>query len=103
MYFDRETQDRTIDFFELVKGLDIVERGTFDEKIEYCWIMYDVMEQNYLDVFSLRQVLKKSYTQQMVSLDQAIKEIKSALVKDDDLEHYQSQINAVKFFNQDDV
>jgi Ca2+-binding EF-hand superfamily protein len=26
----------------------------------------------------------------MVSLDQAIKEIKSALVKDDDLEHYQS-------------
>jgi len=73
-----------------VKGLDIVERGTFDEKVEYCWIMYDVMEQNYLDVFSLRQVLKKSYTQQLVSLDQAIKEIKSALVKDDDLEHYQS-------------
>ena len=52
--------------------------------------MYDVMEQNYLDVFSLRQVLKKSYTQHMVGLDQAIKEIKSTLVKDDDLEHYQS-------------
>ena len=32
MYFDRETQDRTVDFFELVQGLDIVERGSFDEK-----------------------------------------------------------------------
>lgn len=46
MYFDRVTLDRTIDFFELVVGLDIVERGTFDEKCEYCWIMYDVTESN---------------------------------------------------------
>ena len=29
---------------ELVKGMDIVERGTFDEKCQYCFALYDVME-----------------------------------------------------------
>ena len=44
MFFDRETGDKTVDFFELVKSMDIVERGTFDEKTNYCFSMYDVME-----------------------------------------------------------
>ena len=32
IFFDRNSQDKTIDFMELVRGMDIVERGTFDEK-----------------------------------------------------------------------
>jgi Ca2+-binding EF-hand superfamily protein len=44
MFFDRETGDKTIDFREFVLGLNMVERGTFDEKVEYCFAMYDVME-----------------------------------------------------------
>jgi len=54
IFFDRETQDQTIDFFEFVKSMDIVERGTFDEKCQYCFAMYDVIEQGFLDIYSLR-------------------------------------------------
>ena len=69
MFFDRETGDKTIDFFELVKSMDIVERGTFDEKTNYCFSMYDVMEQGFLDLYSLRQVLKKSFTSHIIILE----------------------------------
>lgn len=81
IFFDRETQDRTIDFFELVRGMDIIERGTIEEKCNYCFAMYDVLEQGYLDLVSLREILKKSYLNHIVNLDTAIAEIKGAVVR----------------------
>ena len=44
MFFDQYTRDQIVDFQELVKGLDIVERGTFDEKTQYCFALYDISE-----------------------------------------------------------
>ena len=44
IFFDQKTQDQTVDFLELVKGMDIVERGTLEEKCGYCFFLYDVME-----------------------------------------------------------
>lgn len=54
MFFDQSTTDQMIDFQELVKGLDIVERGTFDEKTQYCFALYDISEQGFLDIYTLR-------------------------------------------------
>ena len=30
IFFDRETQDKTIDFFELVINLNVIEKGSFE-------------------------------------------------------------------------
>ena len=33
IFFDRGSQDRTIDFNDLVTSMNIIERGTFEEKV----------------------------------------------------------------------
>ena len=86
IFFDRETQDSTIDFYELVKGMDIIERGTLEQKCQYCFAMFDVCEQNYLDLFSLREVMKRSFTQHIICLEEAIQEIKNSCVTKKDLD-----------------
>lgn len=99
IFFDRETNDRVIDFFELVVGMDIIERGTFDEKCKYCFAMYDVLEQSYLDLYSLREVLKKSYTTHIVNLETAIAEIRAAVVRQEDINGLDIQISYNKFYD----
>jgi Ca2+-binding EF-hand superfamily protein len=99
IFFDRETNDRVIDFFELVVGMDIVERGSFDEKCKYCFAMYDVLEQNYLDLYSLREVMKRTFTQHIVNLEQAMQEIRSAVVREQDIHGLEIQLNYNKFYD----
>jgi len=60
-YFFDSQRDGLIDFYEMVIGLDIVEKGSFDEKTRFAFSMVDILEQGVLDIFTLREVLKKSY------------------------------------------
>ena len=41
LYFDKD-EDGLVDFEEWVRGLDIVERGTFRQKCAYCYEVYDL-------------------------------------------------------------
>lgn len=54
IFFDRESQDKAIDFYELVINLNIIDKGTLEQKCEFCFSMYDILEQNYLDLYSIR-------------------------------------------------
>jgi len=56
----------------VVLGLDIIEKGTFEDKCKFCFAMYDILENGVLDIFTLREVLKKSYVNQILQLEQAI-------------------------------
>ena len=47
--------------------------------------MYDVMENGFLDLYSLREVFKKAYTNHIVNLEEAMREIKNAVAKEDDM------------------
>ena len=53
-------------------GLDTIEKGNFEEKTKFCFAMYDILENGVLDIFTLREVFKKSYIEQIVSLEDAI-------------------------------
>ena len=51
--FDRDA-DGLVDFNEYVRGLDIMETGTFNEKCNFCYGIYDVYGLGTLDIFTLR-------------------------------------------------
>ena len=72
LFFDKN-HDGLIDFNEFILGLDIVERGSFDEKCAYCFEMYDVFGTGILDIYTLRQLLKRSYSEVVVELEQIVK------------------------------
>jgi len=60
LFFDTN-RDGLIDFYEVVLGLDIIEKGSFEDKCKFCFAMYDILENGVLDIYTLREVLKKSY------------------------------------------
>jgi Ca2+-binding EF-hand superfamily protein len=41
LFFDKDANG-FIDFSEFVKGLDVVERGTFDEKVRFSFDVCDI-------------------------------------------------------------
>lgn len=56
--------------------------------------MYDVVEQGYLDLVCLREVLKRSYTNHIINLEEALEVIKNTFVKESDFDpHPDTQIN----------
>lgn len=60
LFFD-SNHDGLVDFYEMVVGMNAVEKGNFDEKCRFCFAMYDLTEANVLDTNTIREVLKKSY------------------------------------------
>ena len=52
-FFDKN-EDGLVDFDEFIKGLDIVERGNFNEKCQYCFNIYDAFGIQTLDIYTLR-------------------------------------------------
>ena len=67
-YFDRD-EDGLVDFEELIRGLDIIERGNFNEKCQYCFEIYDAYGLRTLDIYTLRQLLKKSFSEVIINLE----------------------------------
>ena len=67
-FFDRN-EDGLVDFEELIKGLDVVERGNFDEKCRYCYEVYDIYGLQTLDIYTLRYLLKKSFSEVIINLE----------------------------------
>ncbi len=60
LFFDTN-RDGLVDFYEVVIGLDTIEKGTCEEKAKFCFAMYDILENGVLDIFTLREVLKKAF------------------------------------------
>ena len=73
-YFDKN-DDGLIDYAEMVRSLDIIEKGDFNEKVKFCFNMYDMFNSQRLDIITLREVLKKSYIVPIVKLESQIKQI----------------------------
>ena len=77
MFFDMWTCDGIIDFREFVVGLDVIERGTFEEKVKYCFDMYNIFDQGRLELVTLRALLKRGHSQAILDLDKAIKSVRA--------------------------
>ena len=75
LYFD-SNRDGLVDFYEMVVGMNIIEKGSFDEKCQFAFTMYDLSEADILDTVSIREVLRRSYVTQIVQLDQALTKIR---------------------------
>jgi Ca2+-binding EF-hand superfamily protein len=65
LYFD-SNHDGLVDFYEMVIGMNIIEKGTFEEKCNYAYAMYDITEADMLDTQSIREVLRRSFVNQIV-------------------------------------
>ena len=74
-YFDLN-EDGIVEFFEIARALDIIEKGDFEEKVEFCYCIYEPDELGYLDSYAMRELLKTSYTEILAKLEKCIKIIK---------------------------
>ena len=68
LFFD-SNRDGLVDFYEMVIGMNIIEKGSFEEKCQFAFTMYDLSEADVLDTLSIREVLRRSYVTQIVQLD----------------------------------
>ena len=65
VYFD-SNHDGLVDFYEMVIAMNTIEKGTFEEKCNFAFAMYDLTESNVLDTQGIREVLRRSYVTQIV-------------------------------------
>lgn len=63
-WFDTDN-DGVVWYVDFVKGLDIVERGNFEQKFQMSWTMYNLFGNDYLDLITLRELFKRCYSQQI--------------------------------------
>lgn len=73
-YFDKN-QDGIVEYLEVVRSLDIIEKGNFNEKVEFCFSIYDGDNLGYLDSYSMTELFKLCYTQIISKLEQCILKI----------------------------
>ena len=79
-YFDKN-QDGIVEFFELVTSLSIIEKGDFSEKVELCFSIYDLFQRNLLDMYTLRELIKKCYIKLIVKMESCLKIIETIELK----------------------
>lgn len=68
LFFD-SGRDGLVDFYETVVAMNVIENGTFEDKCRYAFAMYDLTEAGALDTFTVREVLRKTFVNQIVALD----------------------------------
>lgn len=68
LFFD-SNRDGLVDFYEMVIGMNTIEKGSFEEKCQFAFTMYDLSEADVLDTLSIREVLRRSYVTQIVQID----------------------------------
>ena len=76
LFFDTN-RDGLVDFYEMIVGMNIVERGTFEEKCKFVFAMYDLAEAETLDTQTIREVLRKAFVNQIVELDKVYNKLKA--------------------------
>ena len=74
--FSDTSKDGLVDFYELVVAMDVIERGAFEDKCKFCFAMYDVLENGMLDIFTLRECLKKGFINQIMVLEKCVARVK---------------------------
>ncbi|KAI6659935.1 Amphicalbin [Oopsacas minuta] len=81
--------DGFIDEIEWVKGLSIFLRGTIDEKIKYCFYVYDLNNDFYISREEMFHMLKTSMIKQPTEEDpeEGIKDLIELILKKMDLDH----------------
>jgi len=74
-YFDKDN-DGLVEFMDIIKSLDIIEKGSFDEKVEFCFSIYDDTNNGFLDTLKLRDLFKNSFVKIIANIEKAIDLVK---------------------------
>lgn len=96
-YFDKN-QDGIVEYIEVIRSLDIIEKGNFNEKVEFCFSIYDGDNLGYLNTYATTELFKLCYTQIITKLEQCILKItKTAYENQGGLtwEEYNNQANGI--------
>ena len=56
-YFDNN-HDGIVEYYEVIKAINIIERGNFDEKVEFCFSLYDIYGLGVLETHTLREICR---------------------------------------------
>ncbi|XP_053914634.1 calaxin isoform X3 [Cuculus canorus] len=86
--FDRDN-DNCINVMEWVEGLSIFLRGTLEEKIKYCFEVYDLNRDGYISREEMFQLLKNSLLKQPSEEDpnEGVKDLVDIVMKKMDYDH----------------
>ncbi|KAF3707511.1 EF-hand calcium-binding domain-containing protein 1 [Channa argus] len=86
--FDKDT-DSFVNMKEWIEGLSIFLRGTLDEKIKYCFHVYDLNNDNYISREEMFHMLKNSLVRQPTDEDpdEGIKDLVEITLKKMDHDH----------------
>ncbi|KAM9340002.1 calaxin [Symphorus nematophorus] len=86
--FDKDN-DSFISMNEWIEGLSVFLRGTLDEKIKYCFHVYDLNGDNYISREEMFQMLKNSLIRQPTEEDpdEGIKDLVEITLKKMDHDH----------------
>ncbi|KAM6282039.1 LOW QUALITY PROTEIN: calaxin [Porphyrio hochstetteri] len=86
--FDRDN-DRCISVVEWVKGLSVFLRGTLEERIKYCFEVYDLNGDGYISREEMFQMLQNSLVKQPSEEDpdEGIKDLVDIALKKMDYDH----------------
>lgn len=55
-----------------------MERGSFAQKLDFAFEVYDIYGEQRLDIITLRQLIIRNYSRPLTQLDEALKEVKQA-------------------------
>ncbi|NXX13920.1 EFCB1 protein, partial [Podargus strigoides] len=86
--FDRD-KDNCINVVEWVEGLSVFLRGTLEERIKYCFEVYDLNEDGYISKEEMFQMLKNSLLKHPSEEDpdEGIKDLVDIALKKMDYDH----------------
>ena len=54
----------------------MVERGTFEHKLQLAWDVYDVFGSGKLDILTLRELIKRCYSAPAIQIERVIDVVK---------------------------
>ncbi|XP_065804107.1 calaxin isoform X3 [Labrus bergylta] len=86
--FDKDN-DGSVSVKEWIEGLSVFLRGTLEEKIKYCFQVYDLNGDNYISKEEMFQLLKNSLNRQPTEEDpdEGIKDLVEITLKKMDHDH----------------
>ncbi|KAI5621835.1 EF-hand calcium-binding domain-containing protein 1 [Silurus asotus] len=97
--FDKDN-DSSLSVKEWIEGLAVFLRGTLDEKIKFCFVVYDLNGDGYISREEMFHMLKNSLIKQLTEEDpdEGIKDLVEIVLKKMDYDH-DSRISFSDFSN----